>query len=384
MNDDNEKMVILRMLQDGIITASEAKGLLDAVEDDKPSSSDSTTSEKDYEKEENPLSGWGTKFEHMKKDFAPKLHKLTEIVVEKTATVADIVTEKTTTVADKISKSFDLEYMGEEQKKSYKNMPERIFELEVAEGYNELKLSSFNEATRISGCSGNRIMVKVTYSQKSRNPNLNFIKKGREYELEYEEHDFDFVLVEAFVPERLFRNMNIQSVNGEINLLSINSEYISISNLNAGVNLKSVESEIIKVDVNNGFLNAVNVISKSGKIEVSNGAVDCVDFDVEDLYIQNFNGVTNINISSFKKFKEYMYNIDTRNGKVTMVLPSSVGVGYYIKGQASLSNVKLGLKDVEHIKNSGDYVEAKSADYDAFSKHMVINARTSNAPLNIR
>ena len=377
----DEKMMILKMLEDGIISAQEAKELLESLESPRSSNANSENpkgrKEKISEQEEKIeleefVSGLGRKFESFRKDFEPKLQKLTEIVVEKTATVAD-----------RFSKPF-LDEAPPSHATEHKNILERTFGLKVAERYNDLKISSFNGSIRVNSCKGDNITVKVAYNPKIENATLNFLKREKEYILDYDENKFSFVSVDAFIPESLFRNVNIQCINGAVEVCSINVEsYTTISGLNGSAKLKDIESGIIKVDVNNGSLDATNIISKSGKFEVSHGSIYCTGFDIEDLYIKAFNGSANVDIPELNRFKDYICSIDSSNGKTNISLPRVQDIGYHVKAQASLANAKVKLTNLDYIVDSHDFVEAKSINYDTYLKRVSINAKTSNAPLII-
>ncbi|NMA83406.1 MAG: hypothetical protein GX962_06025 [Epulopiscium sp.] len=103
-----ERMLILRLLQENKITAEEAEKLLTALNqgnvDEKDKSSKNRTKEM-----ENKLKDLGDTLEDWSKDFSKKLDNIVKEVEPKLKKVTKIVVDKTTSAFDEISKEFKKE-----------------------------------------------------------------------------------------------------------------------------------------------------------------------------------------------------------------------------------------------------------------------------------
>lgn len=368
----DERIIILKMLEEGRISSEDATKLLDAISKDNKVYTEKEGVDSHDTSIETFTNDLGRKIEAFTKGFEPKLYKITETLVE-----------KTTNMADKIAQSIPVIEMPKRYKPVNKNILEHTFEIRVPEGYNELNLSSFNGDIRINGYSGDLIKAKVNYIPKSGGANIDLLKLGEKYILNYNEDMFEYVSIDAYVPKSLFRNINIQCINGIAYVSSIKTEYLTLNNLNNNSEIKDIESGIVKIDANNGSLKATNLMCKSCKFEISNGNLNINNFDIENLYISAFNSNTNIDLTKFNKFNGYIWNIESSNGLISMKIPSTPDIGYYIKAQTSLNNVNVGLTGLDYILYFSSYVEAKSVNYDVILKHVNINAETSNAPINI-
>jgi len=420
---DNEKMMILKMLEDGRIDAAEAARLIGAVDGgDAPSkkSSAKQPSAKEPQKKEKPTaraqsrqqsyqaadrttdksyerssdhsysnnnrppsksdftSDLSKKFETFAKDMEPKIQKFS-------ATVADATGKMT----DKISKSLgsapspSASYPTAPSKAGYANLTEQVFEAVVTSGFNEFNFSGLNGDVLIQGYNGDKISARIHYRAKKGRAPIEIMQLGSKYFLSYEEDDFDKVCIDAFVPSSMFDSVAVSTINGEISVSAIEPTSLSVSNLNGGATLSGISCENIKADCNGGAIKLENLKALDGKIEAFNGNVNAAAVDIQNLDISALNGHIGMNIHSFASYDDYMWAVETSNAKMTLNLPSSRDVGYHIKAHATFSSIKIGLTGLNYIVSDPSYAEAKSIHYDTATKNIKLILETSNAPLVI-
>lgn len=398
----SEKMMILKMLEEGKIDAAEAARLLSAVEGDAGSRKPQTQK---YEKPSTPRKETYTgnnqrpsspppetsrglddftndlskKFETFARDMEPRIYKFTETVADATGKVAD-----------KISKSLASPTpppvspgKPAAAKPGYANMVERIFEAVVTSGYNELNFSGFNGDVLIQGYNGDKISARIYYRAKKPGAPIEIMKLGNKYFLNYEEDDFEKVCIDAFVPGGMFNSISVATVGGQISVSALEPDYLSVSNLNGATALKDISSDNVKVDCSNGALKLENIKSVNGKIENFNGNVTSLGVDIQNLSLTALNGSIGMNIAYFNSYSEYVWAVETSNAKMTLNLPSSPELGYHLKAHATFSSIKVGLTGLNYVINEPAYVEAKSINYDRASKNIKLSLETSNAPLVI-
>jgi len=440
----NEKLMILKMLQDGKISASEAEKLLEAASHEEPKSSyyasggsssstsgsnssagspsgyssssgnsnnyRSSGSSSDYSPPPGGHSGYASnahnrpsgeaprsssgsdsfandlskKFDAFTRDLEPKLQKFSETVVEKTAGIAD-----------KISKSLDESFRPPPAPRtphspprsssgsSHQDGQEKRFELFVTPGYNELNIAGLNGDVLIHGYNGDKITATVHCKPKRINVPLSLMRLGNKYFLNYDDDDFEKVSIDAYVPESLFNVITINTINGLLDVSTLIADTITLNNSNGKTKLQSLDTEFLKTECNNGRLNIEIVKAKNARIENFNGAIDALDIDSANLKLTSVNGGIVVNMSQYTAFDDYIWDVDSSNSKLTLNLPTYPDLGYYVKAHTSLGQIRIGLTNLNYIYNSSSHVEAKSINFDACSKKVKLALETSNAQLQI-
>ena len=405
----NEKMMILKMLEEGKITAEEAARLLESAGGEarqqakssapppeprraEPKDNRQTPPKTAHAASSGPggfddfTADLSKKFEQFARDVEPKLYKITEAVAEKTANVADMISKSLTSPGPSPSSAQQGELRGEIRdpgpaKKSFINMEEKIFEAFVSPGFNELNLSGLNGDVLIKGYNGDKISARIYYKPKRSGAKIDITKLGGKYFLNYEEDEFDKVAIDAFVPETMFNAVSIQTINGQLSVSTIKTESCALANANASTEVKDVAAASIKIDSTNGQLRLDNIGGNEAKIENFNGGIQAVGVDVSNMELITQNGSVLMNTASFDRFSEYVWAVEASNGKLTLNLPSSRDAGYHIKAHTTLSNIKVGLTGLNYIYNEPSFVEAKSTSYDDLPKRIRLSLETSNAPV---
>ncbi|MDR1640499.1 MAG: DUF4097 domain-containing protein [Clostridiales bacterium] len=432
----SEKLRILKLLEEGKITADEAARLLDAADPSSSSTSyraasspssgaspssasarasssstysSSSSSSSSYNSNDSRrrassssagassgasgglddfTSELGRKFEAFARDLEPKLHRFSETVAEKTSDLADKISRsldepRRTTSSYAYSSTSSASTSSASSSSSYPGTTEKRFELGVGSGYNEVNISGLNGDVLLKGYNGDKITARIFVKPKRPNAPLELMKLGNKYFLNYDEDDFEKVCVDAYIPERLFSVANIGTINGVLDLSSLETETISLSNANGPTKLKGLTSGFLKADCSNGRLTLSAISAKNAQIENFNGIIDALDLDCANLKLVSVTGGITVNISSFTRFNEYMWDVETSNGKMTLNLPSMPDLGYHIKAQTTLGNIKIGLSNLNYITNASTHAEARSYNYSSCRRTAKFALQTSNGPLQI-
>jgi len=397
----NEKLMILKMLEEGKINAKEAERLLEAAgrEDSKssyyayggqqqqPSSGSYSSSEQPYTGNagNNPYRGasrpsggydsfageLSRKFDAFARDLEPKLQRFSETVVEKTADIAD-----------RISKSLE-DSMRSSSPAPHHDGQEKRFELFVVPGYNELNIAGLNGDVLIHGYNGDKISASVFCKPKRLNAPLSLIRLGNKYFLNYDDDDFDKVTVDAYVPDSMFNIVTINTINGTLDVSTLSADNMSLSNSNGPTKLQSLTADFIKAECNNGRLNISMAKAGNARVENFNGSIDVLDLDSANLKLTSVNGGIVVNMSQYAAFNDYMWDIESSNGKLTLNLPTYLDLGYHVKAHTSLGQIRIGLTNLNYLFNSSTLTEAKSIKFDSCAKKVKLALETSNAPLQI-
>ena len=424
---ENEKLRILKMLENKQISATEAAELLKAVSGGgggsmpppsaqtgstfashqtnahhppPPPPSAHDTRHTDYTPNTGRPEGGssfninmedlGRKFESFARDMAPKVQKFTEVVADKIAGAAD-----------KVSDVFSVEHRDAVPTSPLQPSSPRPptpaskpappggahqinTELLVEKsGMNELDLSGLAGEIRIKGYHGDKITARISYKTSRHGSPIELVRLGGKYFLKYEADDFSNVSIDAYVPDRAFNVMKIEGINCAIDISSLSSNHIRISNQNGSVSLSGISAGNILAESTGGRFNVSNIISDSAKFENLNGILEASELDIAELKLSNYNSQLSFLVSKFDRYPNYIWSIETGNAKLNINLPTLHDTGYHIKAHAAMSEIRLGLTGLQFLVNEPSLVEARSINFDRCAKKVKMAVETSNAPLVI-
>lgn len=403
----NEKLSILKMLENGKITSDEAARLLEALgrsesresaptprpryEDTSSRSNSPSGAPRKSTSSGSPVAGLdsladdlGRKFDAFAKDFEPRLQKFSEVVAEKTVAVADKIakTLEPTETAPR-SKPATQAYEPPRDVKKTSLSSELMFELQVPGTKNELVLKGKNADMSVKGYNGDKITMRIFYVANKAGANLELLQLGSKFYLHYEEDHFERVGIDAYVPEALFEVIQLENINGSVDVANLTCTIFSSQNQNGHSTLKEVRAENIKIENSSGRLMVLDIAGKAGQIENSLGEIHASNLDVVSLKLVSSSGKIAMNMAGFNHPGEYTWMLETNNAPLNLTLPSSPALGYHIKAQTSCSQVKLGLVGLNYTTNEASYAEAQSIAYSTASKHIKMYLETSNAPINV-
>jgi hypothetical protein len=411
----NEKMMILKMLEEGKITAEDASKLLASADGPPPmgaagsqtpprhaASSSGPPPKPGFDNAPRPNSqvppkpGGSTvdemsrKFGEFVKEMEPKVKKLAGTVVEKTANAADSISKSLSAHGEKRGSSG-----GSGGDTYFPQAPtppkpsrggsaagiEEMIEILVRQSGAELNLSGLNGQVLVKGYNGDKISAKIYTVAKRAGAKAELAVLGNKYYLAYDENDFERVCIDAFVPESMFDNVRIATINGDVRAATLTAHYIQIENLNGATEVSDVSAQNIAVESNNGNLKVADSAAHTSTIENFNGGINISKVDIANLKATTFNGAVDMQIAGFANYDHYSWQVETSNGRLGLVLPSYSTLGYHVKAHAALGDVKLGLVGMNYLRNDKSFIEAKSINYDGALKKVDITLATSNAPL---
>jgi len=389
-----EKMMILKMLEEGKINAEEASRLLAADGSPKPRPAP-TPSSGHIPNSQIPPSSSGSsapgssvdtmtaKFGAFMKDMEPKLQKAGKFVVEKTAGAADYVSKSlaSRTPHDAPKPSYQTSPAPPPHPPSPRNGIEEVVEIKVAQGGAELNLTGLNGNVLIKGYNGDKISAKIFTVAKRAGAKARLDALGNKYYLSFDENDFERVCIDAFVPEAMFDNIKAATNNGDLSVSTVTTHFLHAENINGNSEIDGVSAHNLTVEASNGRLDVKNSSAQVAHIENFNGPVNISKIDIADMKASTFNGSMDLQVAAFNNHDNYRWHAETSNGKMNVLLPTYATLGYHIKAHAALDAVKLGLVSMNYIRNDKSFVEAQSGNFDSCMKKVVMELSTSNAPL---
>lgn len=396
----NEKLRLLKMIENGQITATEAAQLLQAIDSGgsgfssatPPASSHSAAKYEGYANNGRPAAGHsssldalGSNFESFAREVTPKVQKITEAVADKIVAAADYVSDAFTEASHSSQAHAPAasKRIAEPKRPAGKAIEKQV-EMAVEPGaYNELNFSCMNGDIRIKGYNGDKITARLMYSSKKADAPIELVKLGGKYFLKYESDDFSVVSIDAFVPEHAFGVIKIDGVNGHLDASSLSASEIRFTNANGNTTLSGITAGNLSADSTNGRFSVSNIIAQSAIIENLNGSMEASELDISKLKLSNYNSPLSIIMSKFARYSDYIWDVETSNAKLNINLPTMPDLGYHIKAHAAMSKISFGLTGLQYLINEPSLVEARSVSFDKVTKKIQLAVETSNAPLVI-
>jgi len=419
----NEKLMILKMLENGQITADEASRLLQAADSGggtpptpppsqsapppvpppppAPAGGTRYDSAAPGNNGRPPTSGaapstmedLGRKFESFARDMAPKVQKFAESAVGAIVGVTDKVSDAFSSPGSGTGAGHPAPTHGSQMHRPSSPSPVataaggvtvvNIEKLVEAGTHNELSISGLNGEVRIKGYNGDKITARLSYKAKRAGAHIELVKLGGKYFLNYESDEFSQVSIDAYVPERAFGVIKVDSINCVVDCSSLAANDMRIVNANGNVNLSGLSAATLTAENGNGRLAVSNIAADTAAIENINGQLECTELDIANLKLTNYNSPISIIMSGFNRHTDYLWNVETGNAKLSMNMPTMPNLGYHIKAHAAMGEIRLGLTGLQFLINEPSLVEARSVSFDHASKKLKLAAETSNAPLTI-
>jgi len=408
----NEKLMILKMLESGQISADEAARLLQSVDSpggampvppSKPAIPPLPPPEKRYDGPGNngrphgdrghsTMEDLGRKFESFARDMAPKVQKFAESAVGAIVGVTDKVSGALSPSGRGHSS------LGPAAHGSQTHRPEaartaastsggitvvNIEKLVETGGHNELSLSGLNGEVRIKGYNGDKITARLSYRAKRSGVPIELVKLGGKYFLNYESDDFQQVCIDAYVPERAFGVIKVDGINCEVDCSSLAAGDVRVVNANGSLSLSAISATTLTAETSSGRFLVSNIVADTATVENINGQIECAELDISNLKLTNYNSPVSIIMSGFNHHADYLWSVETGNAKLSMNLPTMPNLGYHIKAHAAMGEIRLGLTGMQFLINEPSLIEARNVSFDHASKRLKLAAETSNSQLTI-
>lgn len=390
-----EKMLILKMLQEGKITADEAHKLLEAVDKNHNDfEADLRRGEKNLdeklqklqqkaskvaEKLGNSLNSSAEKFnsnsERFGDDFARKMEAFGN-------DIADSAVKMTDRLVNYFGNFIDV---GNEKYHYKKNFAYQI------EAGSELKIDTCNFAVIVNPTTESELLVNLYVNNST--PDLvvdeyfKVLQSPNSLSFQTQFPNRTWGKIEVLVPKHL-SNLNIRTTNGKCELTDITADNIESNTSNGKISLINCHSKTIEAVTSNGKILADGTISAYADFNTSNGKIEIDSCKFDKLDAKTSNG--SIILDSIYKMSnaEGNYNLRTSNGKIVIELNSSETLGCMIDASTSLGSISIDLPQLNYFVDKKSFsmqstAQIKSANFDAVEDKIFITAHTSNSSIVI-
>ncbi len=396
MSSSEERILILKMLQESKITAEEAEKLIDAIEKKSEKSSDISSKKQkqpnfqdEINKMRQRINDWGREFkssgtqkdfEHIIEEFVTKAEKVGKSVASTTFGIVDKVIDYVGSLID--TNAFNI--FG-----SYK-VVEKEYKADAVEG---MSLS-------IEGVNGNvtfkkHDLVDIIIKSKIRSPQedvssiLVYEKQDDHVSLKLNKQGNLSVSHEIYLPSLKFDEIKIETSNGKIlvedakcnslegitknghvELMGVNSEKVSINTKNARINISYMVGRNVDINTKNSIINIKHIKAASIKAVTRNGRIvieNVQNYENEtdmNLVLATTNGGIKVNMNDAQN-RGYKVNAKTTNGGINILIPEMI------------------YNNLNKNETGASSVEAISSLYENYKDKTTIEAETTNGYIEI-
>ncbi|MBU5678197.1 DUF4097 family beta strand repeat protein [Alkaliphilus sp. MSJ-5] len=417
-----ERLIILKLLEQGKITESEAEQLLDALGDmeyDQATQEASNTfnpskvnlsKDKDntYTKHENResqsnagksrdfeeiLESIGKRFETIGEQLEDKMDVFGEQFGKKMVNLGSIFAEKSINFAEKIidvvDKAVDSDTFINVDLFGSNKCYEEIIEKKLSDiDQVSLQFEAYNG--NISIVRWNEPMIKVTayISAKegkydANKPILDLREDGNILCFYPKEIDGIGIKLKIMIPDQTYNLVKAQSKNGSITVENLNCNKLFLQTKNGSITLNHVETKEdtsctttnSKIIIENCKAQNLLAATKNGKIVIDNSSIK---------RIEGLTSNSKITIKDIEYNQLQSLSLKTTNSKIEVIgsLPKNAGVQFDASTTHGNINIGLPVVYVENIKNYSNHrVTARTPAFDTCETIAHIKAYTTNSTI---
>lgn len=397
MSNSEERLLILKMLEEGKITGEEAAKLLEALEgaSDKAQCDNTTRQNKqpnfydEIEKARQKLNEWKRDFnkkynqkdfDRMVEDFSSKAEKLGKNVAATTFGLVDKMIDFVGSFVD--TTAFNI--FG-----SY-TVVEKSFEAPGVEGMN-VAIEGLNGHILVKRHLDSKIVIKskVRSPQDNADEILAFSRNDNTVSLKLNKTGNLSIAHEIFLPPIKFNSIKFDTTNGKIYVEDCLSSTFESTTKNSPIDLMGVNSEKITASTKNAKIQMGYVIGKDIDINANNSVIDIKNVKVENFKAITTNGRIFVeNAQSYDNSPEINLLLKTSNGGIKVNMNDMDNRGYKIKAQTSCGAINLLIPElIYHNTNKQNdvrsFVEAESNGYNNYPGKVNIYAETVNGDVEV-
>lgn len=409
MSSSEERLLILKMLEQGKISSEEASRLLEALEGT-AKNKDTGTKDKEREKKNykqifpeevnnlrDKLNDWKKEFKKAYKesdfdkvvdDFTSKAEKIAKTV---TATTFEIVDKVIDTVGSFVDTSaFNI--FG-----NFK-LTEKSFELEVPQDCN-FSIEGINGQIILRKHLSDKIIVNTKIRCPESRDDLVFCNcEGSNVSINVNK-DLSNLSVqhEVFIPSSLFESIHIHTTNSGISVQDVSAKEFTACTKNAHIDLLGLNAESAKITTTNGRIFINYVVADKITINTTNSVIDIKNIKTSDIQAFSTNGIVRAeNILNRDEMNKVDVLFKTSNGRIKIDMNDMSDKGYKIKAKTSNASINLLVPRLTYHTGSSTHgsaasksfgttnvVEAESLNYENSAVKVNIIAETSNADIEI-
>lgn len=360
----NEKIKILKMLENGEITTDEAMKLLSVIEGN---FSTNTTYNSNNNNNNNSNNGSSISIDFNK--IKNKISKTTNILAQKTSKIYSGVEKEVKNIFKNINTNYT------------KSSSVKEFNFSLNETENTLNLKALNGETVLKGYNGDKLTLKVIYIPKQQDADIQFYYlENKEYSLKFKEELFEKISIEALIPKKYFKNISLNLINSNFLLNSLNFQNIFCETTKCNGIIENSDGQNINVNNINGKIIVRNIKADKLKICNINDYVKLNNIDIKEVFVDVLNGEIDVVNDYLNSFDSYNWNLETQSNPINIEINTD-NVFYNIDATASVGKINILKNNLVYTEKTDYKVVAKTEDINPDFKSLNLYLETANSTI---
>ena len=404
MSISEEKMMILKMLQEGRINSEEAAKLLEALEAKKEPSSygpgprgshGPKPPQRNYYDEvakvRERIDEWRRElsknynqndFDKMVEEFSAKAEKFGKNVATAAFGIADKVADFVGSIIDTSAFNVFGNCVTEEQQ----------FEAAAAEGMN-LELQATNGQITVKKHQEDKILItaKIRTPQENAKSAIAFSNGDGTVSVKLAKPDTYNLSVsyDVLLPAVKLNQVALETKNGKIYVEDVTSEEFASVTKNAVIDLTGVNSGRITANTTNAKVNANYIIGRDVNFNTSNATIEIKNLKAVKLTAATSNGKILVdNVQNYDNENVAELNLKTSNANIKANMNDSENKGYKISARTSNGDINLLIpnllyRNAMRTDRFNRQADAETENYAAAAQKVNIQAETSNGYIEV-
>lgn len=372
-----EKLIILRMLEEGKITSEEALRLLEPLSKEQKQRKNQPIDDK--------LNDTINKFSKKAEKFAEKIGP---DFISRVESVSADFADAAVKFADKMVDFFGSGFSSNE---AYKTVLRSLsFPISNQENI-KVVLKTQNLTVSVDAADNQEILLDMKLNLlDGKNDIDKFIETRTEGNIIYINTQFPsktWGKLDIKLPRNVDK-FQIQTINSKCFLDNLKTSYLYCNTSNGKIEIKNCSCEKLQVMTNNGKIIISNTKALHADADTSNGNIELNNSFFDSLKSTTNN--SNIYLSNFNSInaEEAKYELQTSNGKIKIGLSKDHNIAHKINANTSVGNINISELDPSYIierdsDNMKTQVTLTSNAYQESDKKISINAMTSNSSIYI-
>lgn len=369
-----EQRLILKMLEEGKITAEEAEALMNAI-------GDSST-----RGESGPQEDPWVRLEKMGEDFATKVEDATD-------RFARSLEHRSEGFSEKINRVFaKFPFIGQEGSQEFTQVVQGVVKRDG--DVIPIELENFNGSIRLEGWSEE--IYKLTVIQRIRGKDRDLLR-GKVINLDWidgtalDKFKLKIPLLEdstvslhLLVPEDLIYEVELSTYNGSLAVDNLEATDLKLETVNGSTRLFDLKAKQIIGKNGNGSCEFTQVEAEKIDHKISNGSYR-LNVVTQDLDCTATNGSMQIRTPVLRG--DSQYKLSTTNGSIKVAIPVAGDLGVDLDLSTSVGRVSndlgaLEMKKLERMGGGTDF-EARSFGYQDKGTKFKLDAKTTSGSIFI-
>jgi DUF4097 and DUF4098 domain-containing protein YvlB len=401
MPSSEERLLILKMLEEGKITSEEAERLIDALDDSsKQTQSENTTRQRqtnfqdEFAKMRDRMHEWKRDFKnnHSQKDFD-------RVVEDFSAKAEKLGKNLASTTVGLVDKAIDFvgSFVETNSFNFFGNCPtiDKTYEAIAVEGM-ELEIEGVNNSIVVKKHLDNKILIisrircparandgnpdnVLAYSDSGNAVSLKLLNKFANISVSHE----------VYLPNIRFKKISLQTSNGKIYVEDSVSEAFEAITRNSHIELMGVNSDKISVNTKNARIQVNYVIGKDIDINTKNSLIDIKHIKAEKINAVTMNARILVeNVQNYEGSTDMDMSLKTCNASIKVNMDDMDNRGYKVKGRTTNGRINLLIPEIMYHNVSrqgvgGSIAEAESNGFQNYTSKVNINAETTNGYIEV-